>query len=730
MKHGACLLSLLLVVRFEPVTSASQADVSQNPVQRVLLLFGELQKRIVQEGEAEHLTYNKFVDWCSINSKQKQHGIKTGLDEKESLAADIEMCQSLIDDDNANIEEMTGVIATDEGDLKAAAMLRDHEHKDFLTVDQELTDAISTIAKAVAILEKELQKHNQNPAFLQKPTPGMVTFASTIGSLLDAATLVSVDDRQKLQDMLGDTSGSALLQQGQPGQNYVPVSGGILDTLESMQEKASATQLEGRKKEEAAQHNYQLLEMSIKAKLVTERKQLSDTKKDLDLQEEKQAAAKSDLDQTIHDIKATQESLAQMQQDCMNRAAEYKQSQTSRTEELNALANAKKVIQSTVNSATSFLQHRSIQAYTAIHNDNDTRSQAVGFLQTNAVQRSQGVLMAQLTGPQRAGVTAWKKLAQLAKDTQSVALAQLANKLSADIRGTAKAGAGAGDPFVKVKQLIQNMIKQLDAEGRAEESHKEFCDREMKYSEQQKNEKTKRLSELDTDIDKLSAESAQLKEQITDLSQEIGDLEKSLADALAMRKEETSNFNTAITELKEGIKGIQTSMTILRDYYGNAALLQTQAVGSQIDIAQSMGAAAASEGSHQPQTSAVSGILGLLEMVESDMSKNVAEAESDEQQAQDAYDKFASEAQVVKAVKEHAVKHKNKETLELDKRVGELTNDRSQHKDELDAINEYWDKLQAECIAKPESSSERKARRERELQGLQEALTILQSEGN
>ena len=47
---------------------------------------------------------------------------------------------------------------------------------------------------------------------------------------------------------------------------------------------------------------------------------------------------------------------------------------------------------------------------------------------------------------------------------------------------------------------------------------------------------------------------------------------------------------------------------------------------------------------------------------------------------------------------------------------------------ELAAVNEYYAKLKDRCIAKPETYEERKARREAEINGLKEALRVLESE--
>merc|ERR1711957_956811 len=92
------------------------------------------------------------------------------------------------------------------------------------------------------------------------------------------------------------------------------------------------------------------------------------------------------------------------------------------------------------------------------------------------------------------------------------------------------------------------------------------------------------------------------------------------------------------------------------------------------------------------------------------------------------YDSESKQNEISKAMKEQDVKYKTAESTGLDKSVAEMSSDKEGVQTELDAVLEYLASLEKQCIAQPESYSERAARREAEMSGLKEALSILDSE--
>merc|ERR1719443_2734745 len=118
----------------------------------------------------------------------------------------------------------------------------------------------------------------------------------------------------------------------------------------------------------------------------------------------------------------------------------------------------------------------------------------------------------------------------------------------------------------------------------------------------------------------------------------------------------------------------------------------------------------------------------MLEVVESDFSKGLAEMTATEGAAASAYEQQSNQNEITKATKEQDVKYKIKESAGLEKTIAELSSDKEGVQAELSAVSEYLGKLDKMCVAKPETYSERKGRRESEIAGLKEALKILEGE--
>merc|ERR1719160_1014052 len=305
---------------------------------------------------------------------------------------------------------------------------------------------------------------------------------------------------------------------------------------------------------------------------------------------------------------------------------------------------------------------------------------------------------------------------RLAKEQHSTALAQLASRLNAVIRYGATSG---DDPFAKVKGLITDMITKLMNEAAAEAAEKGYCDEQMAKTKAKKEELQDDLEKLTTKIDSDTSASERLKEEVKNLQKALAELEASQAEMDKVREEQNVAYKSAKKDLEDGIKGVQGALEVLRNYYNSdGAFLQEGA-----DIMQP-----AAPQKHEKSAGAGGAIINILEVAESDFTKNLAEEEDAEAAAAEEYEKTTQENKVNKATMEQDVKYKIKEYTALDKAIAENSADRDGLQTELDAVLDYDEKIKDRCIAKPETYEERKKRREAEIAGLKEALSILEGQ--
>jgi len=295
-------------------------------------------------------------------------------------------------------------------------------------------------------------------------------------------------------------------------------------------------------------------------------------------------------------------------------------------------------------------------------------------------------------------------------ESELAALAQLASRMSVVVRYGGKDGA---DPFEKIKGLISDMISKLVKEAEGEATEKAYCDEQLATTEAKKAELDDTVAKLTNKIDRAASSSTSLKEEVTQLEADLAALAKQQAEMDSIRGEESANFKVAKADLSQGLGGVQKALSMLRDYYGGAAAMIQQPAAPQ---------------QHAKSSGAGGSIINILEVCESDFATNLAKEESEEADSAENYEKTTQENKITQTTKSQDSKYKTKAAAGLDKEIAELSSDRDTSNSELSAVLEYYGKIKERCVAKPESYESRKARREAEIEGLKEALSILENE--
>jgi len=690
----------------------SAADEGTNPLLKVLELLNGFQEKLLADAESEAKAMRTYVDYCKDMAVENDFEDKSLSIEVRQLKAEIEKQAAEIDTSDTKISGLAEAIATDEERLTKATTIRKAESVDFKAREAELIQVVDSLGRAAEIVEKESQKKTPGVGFVQLQNV-LGPVVQSMSAITDAAGLSIIDRNQLLalvqsadesesesdessdeEDEDEDEDESEDL--GAPKESaYDSHSGSILETLENLKDKAETTLAESRKMESDAQHAYNLLKQALDDETAANNKNLDDQKVIKATAQEAKASAEGQLTSTSSDLENSRQKREVANMRCMQGAADHDKSAASRKEELASVVKAIEILKEMTGGAA---------------------QQTYGLLQTSSEVSTK---------------SRWAKapvlIKKLAKRYHSAALAQLASRVGAVVSFSAE---GKGDPFEKVKGLIQDMIAKLEAEEASEAKEKAFCDKEMAKTEARKGELDEEIQKLVVKIDLDSTKSTILQVEINDLQKELIALSEEQKEADGMRAQYHATYLTEKADLELGLNGVRQALSVLRDYYAKAsegtALVQEEE-GSDDSLSSQMNQPKPPRG-HEADSGAGGSIIGLLEVMESDFASGLTKAEEQEALYLDLHERSSHERQKSIAVKEADKKYKTKEYKDLDKNVAERSSDKETASDEQMAVVEYYGKLKERCIAKPDAYEERKERREAEMNGLKEAITYLTGE--
>lgn len=633
------------------------------PVQKVIELLERLTAQVSKEGKEEAAQYDKFACFCKEQADEKQYNIEKSDARIETLEASIE---ELSGDITALDEDVVGLkedLDTEKDERDAANKERKTEFDEYTDEAEELKEAIDAVTRAM----KELQSSEKK-----------VKDTKLLQSKLDKLSKKGFP----IPDMV------ALTQTRGPGDpaDFKFQSGEIIETLRELNRafKADLKALDEEEFEKKRDHEM------VEGARANKMKALED---EIDKKEQLSAekSAKKADDEGLLDEEETargddQSFLDKLTTKCEDKATLWDQRSKSRAAELTALTEATGIMKG------------------ASKNYNANSKLVLAQKVTSFLQVEKG------TNHVQAVVAFLKSRSDLLRN------GQIKKLLSELVMGD--------DHFVKVRQLIQDLIAKLEDEADAEADQKSFCDEEMKKAVEKRDEETTNREDAAANIDKTKADIKMMGKKIDELAKEIADLHKSLNEMTELRSEEKAQNEKTIEEAEAGSKAVEDAMEVLKDYYGS--FLQVKGPDREGNTVDDLAPETSFDSEYNGNQDASKGILGILEVIKSDFDRTVQSTGDQESEAQTA---FEDEEGNIKG--EIDDKDKEKEDLESDVKTadsdltGYIDDEKDATKMHKQALKEL-EALKPACIDGDESYEQRKAEREKEIEGLKEALKILE----
>lgn len=680
-------MSKTLGLIFVLVGVATAGTVS--PVQKVVELLDECKGKVLSDLDAEAATMEEYTAYCDTELKEKGYAIETATREIGTYEAAIADAEATIAESADEIATLGSTLAAKDKELYEATSARKAKNADFQEAEKELLKSVDEAARAVTALSKGMalmQTPNQRGAAKRQ----LKAVREAITSVMEAVS-IDTESHRRLKAFLQQTTASAQsdsddlslkASMAQPQAKmvaYESKSGGILQTVKDMQSKAEGELSDLRKKEMGEAHNFKMLEQGLNNEIAHSQEKLSTAKSTKAGAEEALGTAQGDLAETEKNKAADEEYSTTLKTECEETAREWADRQASAKEEVAAIEKAKDIL---VSGVTAFSQVKSstVRASSMARDDDDSADK--------------DEVRAKLS----------QTFQNLGRKYHSFALMEMAT-------------AASSDPFVKIRGLIEDMIAKLMQEAQEEATQKAFCDEEMGKSTASIEEKTAKINKYQSRLDTASATIGELTEAVKTLESEIGEIDTSMAEATKIRTTENVDNTKAIKEFGESADAVTRAMGVLKSYYEGALIQTNTQTNAQTKSKQpSFGSAKSDTGSS---------IISVLEVAESDFTRLLAETETAEDAGAAAFKKLSDENKVSRAAKVADVKAKQSEMKSLEVTVSNSKEDHASVSAELAAVSAYVDKLKPQCEEKVMSYAEKKAAREAEIEGLKEALEIL-----
>merc|ERR1711933_22437 len=435
------------------------------------------------------------------------------------------------------------------------------------------------------------------------------------------------------------------------------------------------------KEEMNSKHAYDMLMQDLTAQIEQAKADRTEKAETKAKKLQSKADAEGDLEDTTTTRDADQKYLDDLKGTCSQKASDFEARQQLRTEELEAISKAIEIISSEAVAGNAdkhlpTLVQAKVSAFPQFRSDLNTQAQArvAQYLRSRAKQLNSRVL---------------STLADHASD----------------------------DPFKKVKKMIKDLIVRLMEEANEEAEHKGWCDTELSTNEQTRKEKTEAVETLHAEIDQLEASIAKLTEEIADLTEAVAALDAAMAKATTIRQDEKAENEMTIKDSQEAQTAVAQALTVLKEFYAKAG--EATALLQQPEIFDSP---------YKGMQSENGGVVGMLEVIESDFARLESDTKAAEATAQKEYDEFMTDSKVDKEAKSTDIEHKTAKKQDEEQALTVKKSDLEGTQKELDAALAYFDKLKPSCVEAGVSYEDRVARREAEIQSLQEALRILNGE--
>jgi len=673
---------------------ASASQVTSTPMAQAVKLIQDLEKEVKRDGKHEQEDFDKYACWCEKTMERKASDISAAKELITETEILIKKLKGEIASHGAEIDQLNKDIAANKQAQKEATDLRNKENSEYAGERTESEQCIGAMEAAIKVLTGAgTKKTGFLETLHEAELMSVVAGVKTALNHKVVSQAVSDSDLQAVKRFVAKPDafvgkGMSAAQIGQnPFGDYAPQSTQIQGILKGMYDAFTADLEKDNAEEADAQKSFEELMATKRQELATLEATLQKQETDVAAKTKKLSESQVLLDDTNAQLDADEKFFEDTKQACQTKATEWSVRTRLRTEELNGMQLAIRILSSDSAKKTFKASTSTFVQLATVHQHKEAtaaRSQAYGQLRALAAKFSS------------------RKVAKIAVAVKS------------------------GGHFDKVIVMIDEMIGLLRKEEQEDIEHRDRC-------ENAQNANGNEIADLKHDIKKtkdslkrMGNTEKELEGEIDSLDKEIAATKKDQKELLDFRNKEEADFRQALKDDTDAAALLRKAIEALSSYYKRNGMEVPQLIQKAPEYTNDPDKAPETSFSGSDSRKSESGgIIAILEMLVEDTEKEIKEGRADNADAQEKYLKQNGALQDTLDSQEETKASTETELGDLQEKMSNYEKFKNEKTADKDAEEDTKKSLGTDCSWVKTHFQSRRDKRKTEIQGLVDAKGFL-----
>merc|ERR1712217_92542 len=300
-------------------------------------MLTDMQAKGRQAKKDEEVAFAEFKTWCTQESANLKSDIAKNDEQIDLLDTEIMKLDSEVKSLGEAIAKLSNDVATAQADTKAEEAKRAKDHAAFLEEEQDFSESVDALERAISVLQKQNYDRPASAAALMQLSSEDSRVPAQAKSII-SAFITMMDGGKNSDDPMAYAAPEANAYEFQ--------SDSIVNMLKKLRDEFRSKLGDAQKEEKNSAHAANMIIQDLKDTIENAQKDIEEKTQEKERKAQKSADNKKQLAATKKDKEENEKTLAAMTTECDEKTMSFDEKQNLRKEELEAIAKAIEILSS------------------------------------------------------------------------------------------------------------------------------------------------------------------------------------------------------------------------------------------------------------------------------------------------------------------------------------------------------------------------------------------------